>query len=195
MKYVIGDKDYLIHHGIKGQKWGVENGPPYPLNAKDYSALEKKMNRLDKTSNVVNNRASVIKNYYKTSYGEKGSTTFVNDRLSWQRKDEDKFNKSLKDVKNYISKLKNSESYSNNKDAQKIFKQYEKSINELVKNTSLLPKAFYNQGTKVDRGMRTGAALFGVAGMGISQANVNGELTRMFEDPALLKEWNKYVNS
>lgn len=22
---------YLIHHGIKGQKWGVKNGPPYPL--------------------------------------------------------------------------------------------------------------------------------------------------------------------
>lgn len=22
----------LIHHGIKGQKWGVRNGPPYPLN-------------------------------------------------------------------------------------------------------------------------------------------------------------------
>lgn len=23
---------YLMHHGIKGQKWGIENGPPYPLN-------------------------------------------------------------------------------------------------------------------------------------------------------------------
>lgn len=23
--------DYLIHHGVKGQKWGVRNGPPYPL--------------------------------------------------------------------------------------------------------------------------------------------------------------------
>lgn len=22
---------YLMHHGIKGQKWGVKNGPPYPL--------------------------------------------------------------------------------------------------------------------------------------------------------------------
>lgn len=24
--------DYIAHHGIKGQKWGVRNGPPYPLN-------------------------------------------------------------------------------------------------------------------------------------------------------------------
>ena len=23
--------DFLAHHGIKGQEWGVRNGPPYPL--------------------------------------------------------------------------------------------------------------------------------------------------------------------
>lgn len=23
---------YLYHHGVKGQKWGVRNGPPYPIN-------------------------------------------------------------------------------------------------------------------------------------------------------------------
>lgn len=26
--------DFLAHHGIKGQKWGVQNGPPYPLDEK-----------------------------------------------------------------------------------------------------------------------------------------------------------------
>lgn len=25
---------YLMHHGIKGQKWGVRNGPPYPIEDK-----------------------------------------------------------------------------------------------------------------------------------------------------------------
>jgi len=25
-------ESFLIHHGIKGQKWGVRNGPPYPLD-------------------------------------------------------------------------------------------------------------------------------------------------------------------
>lgn len=29
------DKDALMHHGIKGQKWGVQNGPPYPLDSKN----------------------------------------------------------------------------------------------------------------------------------------------------------------
>ena len=26
--------DELYHHGVKNQKWGVRNGPPYPLNSK-----------------------------------------------------------------------------------------------------------------------------------------------------------------
>lgn len=34
--------DTLYHHGIKGQRWGVKNGPPYPLDASDYSASEKR---------------------------------------------------------------------------------------------------------------------------------------------------------
>ena len=44
---MIYESNYLIHHGIKGQKWGEQNGPPYPLNPeKDYSTLEKKENSL-----------------------------------------------------------------------------------------------------------------------------------------------------
>ena len=22
---------YLAHHGVKGQQWGLRNGPPYPI--------------------------------------------------------------------------------------------------------------------------------------------------------------------
>ena len=36
------ESDYLMHHGILGQKWYHRNGPPYPLDAKDHSAAEKK---------------------------------------------------------------------------------------------------------------------------------------------------------
>ena len=37
----------LYHHGIKGQKWGVRNGPPYPLGSgkgSSRSAKEKRLN-------------------------------------------------------------------------------------------------------------------------------------------------------
>lgn len=35
-------RNYLQHHGILGMKWGVQNGPPYPLGASDHSASEKR---------------------------------------------------------------------------------------------------------------------------------------------------------
>ena len=39
--------NYLEHHGVEGQKWGVKNGPPYPLNSEKiaeriYSEANKK---------------------------------------------------------------------------------------------------------------------------------------------------------
>ena len=31
--YPRNDYRYLAHHGVKGQKWGVKNGPPYPIGS------------------------------------------------------------------------------------------------------------------------------------------------------------------
>lgn len=33
--------DYISHHGILNQKWGVRHGPPYPLKGGSYSKAEK----------------------------------------------------------------------------------------------------------------------------------------------------------
>lgn len=45
---------YIEHHGIKGQKWGARNGPPYPLKPSDHSAAEKSAARA--TSGGVSKR-------------------------------------------------------------------------------------------------------------------------------------------
>ncbi len=42
MVYAYRKNDELYHHGIRGQKWGERNGPPYPLGSGDHSAAEEK---------------------------------------------------------------------------------------------------------------------------------------------------------
>ena len=32
-------RDYLQHHGIKGMRWGEQNGPPYPLSTKVHNMV------------------------------------------------------------------------------------------------------------------------------------------------------------
>lgn len=40
-------EDCLAHHGIKGQQWGVRNGPPYPLSRSSH--LQSKKSNLEKS--------------------------------------------------------------------------------------------------------------------------------------------------
>lgn len=52
----------LRHHGVKGQKWGVRNGPPYPIEDK----VLRKGTRLNSIS--INNNSSDYKNQNKWMY-------------------------------------------------------------------------------------------------------------------------------
>lgn len=47
------EDNYLMHHGILGQKWGHQNGPPYPLDAGKHSASEKKAGWRKSLSSMV----------------------------------------------------------------------------------------------------------------------------------------------
>lgn len=54
----------LIHYGVKDQKWGHRNGPPYPLDpVKDYTAAQKKANPslLNKAKNKLKEAAETHK--------------------------------------------------------------------------------------------------------------------------------------
>lgn len=38
---------FLSHHGIKGQRWGVRNGPPYPLSDKVAKRVRKEVQKIE----------------------------------------------------------------------------------------------------------------------------------------------------
>ena len=61
----------LAHHGIKGQKWGVRNGPPYPIDR----------NKVEKTSDSGNMEDI----YIHRSVGAKARNYSVLDPLSGER--------------------------------------------------------------------------------------------------------------
>lgn len=67
MYYKIDNcNDYLMHHGRQGQKWGVRNGPPYPLQGKfassqtryeAYMSEKKKQKILNDPKKLYKNRS------------------------------------------------------------------------------------------------------------------------------------------
>jgi hypothetical protein len=54
---VVQMEDIIEHHGIKGMKWGVRNGPPYPIGSKTRKAMAKaRTNKGKITYGSKNNR-------------------------------------------------------------------------------------------------------------------------------------------
>jgi hypothetical protein len=64
------ESDYLEHFGVKGQKWGVKNGPPYPLAPrKQANRLYKKM--LDfEYGGIVKGKRVTEPEYYDIDFGK-----------------------------------------------------------------------------------------------------------------------------
>lgn len=55
---------YLAHYGIKGQSWGVRNGPPYPLNQKTHDRVLRKHALQQKSKDTTVKGMHIFKNAY-----------------------------------------------------------------------------------------------------------------------------------
>jgi len=49
--------DFLAHHGIKGQEWGVRNGPPYPLKGSAIRRTKYKLYKKGERKYIINKGA------------------------------------------------------------------------------------------------------------------------------------------
>lgn len=70
---ILPNKEYLEHHGRKDQRWGIRNGPPYPLDRKALSdaGYTKKINKLDRKIERADRMSKAIDAYSKMSTDEK----------------------------------------------------------------------------------------------------------------------------
>ena len=187
--YIIGDKDYLMHHGIKGQKWGIENGPPYPLSpSKDYSAAEKKANKiLNKADKVINNKArignnkayNVVKSTYKTEHKLPfGSAATIGTKSVR----DDKYEKQLISMKNKLSKLSNK--YYNDKDIIKNLNSYHKELDSIIKdfNKTKLSPELANYGKQAFKDQNFAQYWAGIPGRLIMEAAQSKDLIKMLDN-------------
>lgn len=71
--------DYIAHHGIKGQKWGVRNGPPYPLS-KGAKSSEKKTSSGTKSDGKTPEKSRILYGSAKAGKSKKISTDEEIDR-------------------------------------------------------------------------------------------------------------------
>lgn len=68
--------DYTLeHHGINGQKWGRKMGPPYPLDASDHSASEKKAGWRDSLDDAKGKLKAATDRLKESITGKKAKTT------------------------------------------------------------------------------------------------------------------------
>ena len=149
----------LYHHGIKGQKWGVQNGPPYPLDSDKSSGkrLKKDKEQLNKD---ISESARIISNKEAYYYKEFTNTDFYKK----MRKEQDQlFTKEQKekidelelkildlldnfDELTYMIEMVNDDS----KEAEDIRKEYKRIEEEVTKAENALSNLKGNKYKEID---------------------------------------------
>ena len=80
----LGD-EFLAHHGIEGQHWGVKNGPPYPLNEEGKAKFKKKFKEFKEKSKEkkrIKRRKKILRNPEKLAkYNEEFTLEEIADAI------------------------------------------------------------------------------------------------------------------
>ena len=79
-------KEELYHHGIDGQKWGVRNGPPYPLSGATTTRMAKAAKVTDK-ARTITQESNKIANTARSSYRKKTAKRDLSDKNTKELQD------------------------------------------------------------------------------------------------------------
>lgn len=188
-------EDWIKHHGIMGQKWGQRNGPPYPLDASDHSAAEKKAAKYgSKADKAEKKSAKYLVKAGKAQKGglfglikpnEKKAAKYMiksgKESLKAQKykTKADKINKELADEKAKIEKEK--------AEANERTKKYEAAYQE-VKAADLLST---DAGGNVSKERLDRAAEIGLQGM-FNAKQLSWDADEIKENKKLYKDWFLY---
>ena len=63
----------IVHFGVKGQQWGVKNGPPYPIQD-------------NKKESVINDIKTVIKSLNKEDYKDFSTEKIRHYKIEYEKK-------------------------------------------------------------------------------------------------------------
>jgi len=169
------DFDFLMHHGIRGQKWGVENGPPYPLSpSKDYSAAEKRLNKVyDKSKKYAEADLKGTENYdrRKNVYDLMNKNNY-----------EKRFDKSIDEARKEINKVANK--YKDDKDILSMVDNYTKAIDNMVSDIGdiRLSPEMRDAATKYNKVVIASVAGGGIPGLVISTLGTQKALDKRTGD-------------
>ncbi len=67
----------LYHHGIDGQKWGVQNGPPYPLPYSAHTPIEKRSNPKSLLDNYNDSKKELKREFKRAKATEKAKAKLL----------------------------------------------------------------------------------------------------------------------
>ena len=147
-------REELYHHGILGQKWGVTNGPPYPLDAKSHSTREKKagwrksLDKAEQGSNYTATRSGA--NQYRRALS-KADSARSEEYSKYMRADtaRDKY-EHKESVARSKGKIKKAEKYKKkSEEAKSQAQQHSKNEKEMRSEISKFVKLARKQGYDV----------------------------------------------